>query len=376
MIERIVSSPAAFPFPAPERIAIFRALQLGDMLCAVPALRALRRRFPHAQITLIGLPWALSFAHRYADLIDDMLVFPGAPGFPEQPEIDDGLPAFYAEAGTRRFDLAIQLHGSGGVANHILFGLGARDHAGFVEAGEARPGCFIRWPDDLPEPERYNALMRALAIDVIDPHPSIPLTRVDHRELAALIAEHGIEPGRLVIVHPGAQLLSRRWPAERFAAVADALAAQGWQIAITGSAGEAALTGMMLGAMAAPALHLAGRTSLGGLAALVQRARLVVCNDTGVSHVAAAMKTRSVVVACGSDTRRWAPLDRERHRVLADWPACRPCMYRDCPFGHPCALNVDVNEVVAAALAQLSRDDQAHPAAPFTLHAQEWDHAA
>jgi ADP-heptose:LPS heptosyltransferase len=241
--------------------------------------------------------------------------------------------------------------------------------AAFPFAAPARIAIFRA----RPETERYNALMRALAID---PHPSIPLTQVDQRELAALIAEHGIEPERLVIVHPGAPLLSRRWPAERFAAVADALAARGWQIAITGSASEAALTGTMLGAMTAPALHLAGRTLPGGLAALVQRARLVVCNDTDVSHVAAAVKTRSVVVACGSDTRRWAPLDRERHRILADWPACRPCMYRDCPFGHPCALNIDVNEVATAALAQLGKDDQAHPAAPFTLHAQEWEHAA
>ncbi|MGC2036132.1 glycosyltransferase family 9 protein, partial [Paraburkholderia caledonica] len=124
----------------------------------------------------------------------------------------------------------------------------------------------------------------------------------------------------------------------------------------------------VLGAMTAPALHLAGSTSLGGLAALVAHARLVVCNDTGISHIAAAMATASVVVASGSDTRRWAPLDHERHRVLADYPPCRPCMFRECPYGHPCALNIGVDRVVETARAQLAEVRGAHPASACALH--------
>ena len=107
---------------------------------------------------------------------------------------------------------------------------------------------------------------------------------------------------------------------------------------------------------------------LGALAALVAHAQLVVCNDTGISHVAAAMRTPSTVIASGSDTRRWAPLDRERHRVLADYPPCRPCAFRDCPYDHSCALNVSVAEVVDMAVAQLAARRQAHPAAPTVLH--------
>ncbi|RZF26344.1 glycosyltransferase family 9 protein [Paraburkholderia sp. UYCP14C] len=364
-----MTAPSLLAALAPRRIVVFRALQLGDMLCAVPALRALRAAAPDAHIALIGLPWAHAFVERYASLIDELILFPGAVGFPEQAESNDGLPAFFARMRNRRFDLAIQLHGSGGVANDLLHRLGARADAGFVQPDEApREGCFIDWPDALTEPERYLALMSALGAQAHDRRLTIPLTEVDLDEYTALCAYHGIEDERLVLVHPGSQLSSRRWPAERFAAVADHLAADGWQIAITGTAAEAPLTCSVLGAMSAPALHLAGATSLGGLAALVAHARLVICNDTGISHIAAAMATGSVVIACGSDTRRWAPLDHARHRVLADYPACRPCMFRDCPYGHPCALNISVERVVETAREQLARAPGAQPGAPGSLH--------
>jgi ADP-heptose:LPS heptosyltransferase len=67
------------------------------------------------------------------------------------------------------------------------------------------------------------------------------------------------------------------------------------------------------------------------------------------------MRTPSVVIASGSDTHRWAPLDRERHRVLADYPPCRPCAFRECPYGHPCALAIGTRQVVHTALTQLER---------------------
>jgi ADP-heptose:LPS heptosyltransferase len=360
--------------PTPRRIVVFRALQLGDMLCAVPGLRALRQAAPHAHIGLIGLPWAKAFVERYADLVDELIVFPGAVGFPEQEESNAGLPDFFSRMRTQRFDLAIQLHGSGGIANDLLHELGAGTEAGFVQPDEpARQGCFIDWPDDLPEPRRYLALTDALGAPSADAHLTFPLNPCDRREHAALVADQGIETQRLVLIHPGAQLPSRRWPAARFAQVADQLAADGWQIAITGTAAEAPLTCAVLGAMNAPALHLAGSTSLGGLAALVAQARLVVCNDTGISHIAAATASASVVIASGSDTRRWAPLDRARHHVLADYPACRPCMFRECPYGHPCALNIGVEQVVQAARAQLAHVTGAVPAAPCVLHAGTGD---
>jgi ADP-heptose:LPS heptosyltransferase len=350
-----------------ERIVVFRALQLGDMLCSVPALRALRRARPTAHIALVGLPWAYSFVDRYAHLVDEFIVFPGALGFPEQVETNEHLPEFMKTMRTRRFHLAIQLHGSGGIANDLVREMAAHANAGFLKPGEeARAaGTFIPWPDELPEIARYLALMDALGIDARDDSLEIPLTPLDKEGCEALIATRGIDVDRVIVIHPGAQLPSRRWPIERFARVASRLGDDGWQIVVTGSRGEAPLAAR-IAAEAADAIDLTGQTSLGCVAALLAQVPLIVCNDTGLSHVAAAMKTRSVVIASGGDARRWAPLDHDRHRVLADYPSCRPCAFRDCPYGHPCALNISVEQVLNSASAQLDR----HPWLTALPHAK------
>jgi len=341
---------------APARVAVFRALQLGDMLCAVPALRALRRHWPHSRITLVGLGEGGEFARRFGRYIDEWLPFPGVAAFPEQPANEAALPAFYARARASRFDLALQMHGSGEQSNAIVDALGARRWAGFVPSARQAAPDRVPWPDDLPEPLRYLRLLKSLGIEAgEDTALELPLYDADHAEAEALCRAAGLSPARTVLVHPGARLASRRWPAGRFAQVAAALAAQGWQVGVTGTPDEAGLVREVADHVP-EAVDLCGRTSLGGLAALVARCRLVVCNDTGISHVCAAVGARSVVVASGSDVRRWAPLDHARHVVLWKQVVCRPCSYAQCPIGHPCALGVDVEAVLARAWRHLMEE--------------------
>jgi ADP-heptose:LPS heptosyltransferase len=158
------------------------------------------------------------------------------------------------------------------------------------------------------------------------------------------------------VLHPGARLASRRWPVERFANVADGLAEQGLRVVITGTSAEYSIAEQVVASMRAPAINLTGATDLGMFAALLSEARLLVCNDTGASHVAAATRTPSIVVCAGSDPERWAPLDAERHHVLAHPVICRPCAHDQCPFDHPCALAVTADAVMARARILLRKE--------------------
>jgi ADP-heptose:LPS heptosyltransferase len=365
----------------PAKIAVFRALQLGDLLCAVPALRALRRAFPHARITLIGLPWARRFVERFPRYLDAFLAFPGFPGFPEQSCDVAALPAFLTSAQRERFDVALQMHGSGTLSNAVVAMLGARITAGFYVHGDhcPDPRRFIEWQARDREVDRYLSLLRALGVPADDAALEFPLDDADREELARAAAGHALGRSDYVCVHPGSQLPSRRWPPERFAAVADELAADGLRVVLTGVAQEAALTRAVAQSMRAPALDLAGKTTLGAAAALLVRARLLVANDTGVAHVAAALGTPTVRVCCGGDERRWAPADGSKHRVIAHRVSCRPCSHATCPIGHPCATGVPVAAVVEAArtlLAQAAARGRDSSSTRFTNETSEDSHLA
>jgi ADP-heptose:LPS heptosyltransferase len=335
-------------------VAVLRALQLGDFLCAVPALRALRRALPAAHITLVGLPWAAGLVERFPKYLDGFLALPGFPGLPEHPFDAKAFPDFLATARELRFDLAIQMHGSGNIVNELLLLLGAPLNAGFYAPGSFRPddGLFTPWPEEGSERRRLLALAEFLGAPASDDSLEFPLTEEDRRMAEALREDHLIPDG-YACVHPGAQLASRRWPIERFAAVADALAAEGVPIVITGSQSEREMARALRRAMKAPAVNLAGQTTLGSLGALLEKARLLVSNDTGLSHIADALKVPSVVVANGSDVDRWRPRDRSLHRVLFHPVECRPCAHPVCPIGHPCALGVPVDGVVRQAFSLL-----------------------
>jgi ADP-heptose:LPS heptosyltransferase len=329
------------------KIAIVRALQLGDLLCAVPALRALHAEYPAARITLIGLPWARELVPRFRRYLYDFTEFPGFPGLPERACDPAALPPFFDAVKVRRYDLAIQMHGSGEIMNRVVAAMGARHSAGFYRPGQACPDAerYIEWRDGEHEVLRYLRLLERLGIAPQGAALEFPLATADWREWDAL----GLARDAYAVIHPGSQLASRRWPAERFATVADALAAQGLKIVLTGTSAEAGLIARVKRCMRAGATDLGGLTTLGGLAALVARARVVVANDTGISHIAAAVKAPSVIVASGSDARRWAPLDRQLHRVLHYEIDCRPCAHPTCPIGHPCALGVSTQAVIDEA---------------------------
>lgn len=301
----------------PRNIAVFRALQLGDMLCAIPALRALRDACPDARITLVGLKWAESLLARYPRYLDGFIEFPGYPGMPERAADALAFPGFLAEVRSRRFDLAIQLHGDGRITNGLVRQFGTPVVTGFEPSPGSGHPAFMPWPTAGHEIHRLLALVRHLGATRIDDRLEFPLTQADDGELRQSGVAEGLVAGGYVCLHPGARALAKRWPPACFAAVGDRLYDEyGLTVVLTGSQYETDVTAAVKGAMRAPAIDAAAPISVGALAAVLRGARLLVSNDTGVAHIAAALRLPSVIIFRTAEIARWAPLDRAQHRVV------------------------------------------------------------
>lgn len=343
--------PKRIPLNAVRRIAVVRALQLGDLLVAVPALRALRAGFPSAEITLIGLPWAASFVERFAAYMDRFVAFPGWPGLDEAAYEPERTGRFLTRQQAYGYDLVIQMHGSGGASNFFALALGGRLTAGYYE-GKPPSGLTLAtpYPDGEPEVLRNLGLARLVGCRQLGTRLEFPLHPADRAEADGLLRPLARARGMLVGLHPGSRPPARRWPSERFAALADALARRyGARIVLTGGPDEAELVQAVADQMHVPALNLAGRTSLGGLAAVLRRLDLFIGNDTGPAHLAYALGVPSVTLFGPADVRRWAPLDTARHRIVRVPVACSPCGYWECPIDHRCLRWITPEMVVKVA---------------------------
>jgi ADP-heptose:LPS heptosyltransferase len=305
--------------PLPQNIVLVRSLPgLGDFLCMVPALRALRTALPDAHITLIGLNAAIPLIHRFRHYLNGWLEFPGYPGIPEVNFHPKQTVAFLKDIQTLNFDLAIQMHGSGTHINSFTMLLGAKQTAGFFPSSHTCPDSdrFLPYPEQEPEIWRHLRLLEFLGIPLQGDRLEFPLHQADWQHFQELVSAYSLCEGSYICIHPGASTPERRWAYQQFATVADHFAAQGFQIVLTGSPSEVELTQAVAQAMQFPAINLAGRTLLGTIAALLKRSRLLICNDTGISHLAAALEVNSVVIFTQSDPQRWGPLNRDRHRVV------------------------------------------------------------
>ena len=311
------------PIPAIAQILVVRSLPgLGDLLCSVPALRSLRSAYPSATITWLGLPGTEWFGQRFAHLIDHWLPFPGFPGIPEGWQGPQATVEFCHRVQAQRYDLILQMHGNGRYINSFLILLGGQQQAGFYLPGQycPDPNTFLPYPEQGTETDRLLELMTFLGLPEVDCALEFPLTEVEYQSGLRLLEAHSLVPGQYVCLHPGASVESRRWSTAGFSQVARQLASQGHRIVLTGTAAEGELTRSIAAALNQPGspqpIDLADRTSLGSLAVLLRHAALLICNDTGISHLGAALKVPSVVVFSDSEVQRWAPGDRTRHRIV------------------------------------------------------------
>ena len=307
----------------PQKIAILRAIKLGDLLCAIPAIRALRIAFPEAHIALISLPWAEEFVACYPQYFDEFISFPGWPGLPEQPLQPARTVAFLQQMQDRKWDVVLQLQGNGTLVNAMLSLFGAKALAGYYmpeqrsERWVADTGLMQAYPIDCHEIYRHVGLMVFLGIPSQGYDLEFGLTNMDKQDGRRRMDEMKAKSGQYICLHAGG-ISGRRWPETYFAQVADVLAERGYMIVMTGTAGEQPIIDAVRAAMKHPSMSIAGQTSLRQLGAVLQTAALLISNDTGVAHLGVACQTPSVVIFTSADPAEWGPLNRSRHRVVSE----------------------------------------------------------
>ena len=303
-------------------LVAYRALGLGDLLTGVPALRALARAFPgHRRV--LAAPAALA----------PLATLAGA----AEAVVDTGalepLPSELRDA-----DVAVNLHGRGPQSHRVLLAARPRRLIAFAsrEAGVDGPA----WRSREHEVERWCRLLGAAGIPADPDDLDLPQPTVSPPRAAA----------GATLLHPGAASGARRWPVERWIAIARAERAAGRDVVVTGSPDEAGTAAAVASGAGLPgSAVLAGRTSVLELTAAVGAAGRVVCGDTGVAHLATALGTPSVVLFGPTPPSEWGPPPaRPRHAVL--WAGVRGDPLASAPDAGLLALTP---AQVLAALARL-----------------------
>jgi ADP-heptose:LPS heptosyltransferase len=342
-----------------RRLLVARLDNLGDVVMCGPALRAIRRELPDCRITLWSSPGGAEAA---------LLL----------PEVDDVFVtrALWQDLGRLSFDPAreqglIRDLSAGGYDGLIVFTSFAQSphppaYAGYLAgiplragqskefAGRVLSHAIKPLPDEAHQVDRNLHLVAALGFPSDDARLRVRVSRAARQDLGQRLGEHGVGHDQpIVALHPSASASARRYPPDRFTVVGQLLCQErDWRVVITGTERDRETAGRMATEIGPGSISLAGETSLPEFAALVERADLVVTNNTLTMHLADAVGTPEVVLFAGTEREeQWQPR-ATRARLLRRPTPCQPCYRFECPYGLPC-LDIPPREVVDAALELL-----------------------
>lgn len=345
-----------------KRVVVRGTNWVGDAVLTTPALRELRRVLPHAHITLATRSWAKGLFND-ADFIDDLLVY------------DRGgrdLSAPLRQAGEwrrRRFDLAVLFQNAFEAA---LIARAARVpfRLGYATDGRrmllTHPLSVPAWRGERHEVFYYLNIIARLerlldgASDILDHEPvfALRVSETQLREARELLRAAGARSvgTPLVALCPGStNSRAKRWPAERYAALADRLIeTAGARVALIGSRDEEDVSREVARLMRQEPIMLTGRTELAEVVAVLSLADLLVTNDTGPAHISAALERPTLVIFGPTIPATTRPFSASAE-IISRPPDCAPCMLRDCPIDHRCMTAISPEEVFTRALALLDR---------------------
>ena len=337
------------------RILLIKLSAIGDVIHTLPALAALRKRYPHAHIGWVVSEPASDLLYSHP-MLDEVIIFPRhrfvqlCKDLRHWPDLIREARSFIYHLRSQSYDVIIDFQGL--LKSGVLTGLSrGRSKLGFAGGREAS-SMFLT--DKLPpyDPDehavlRYLRLAAHLDAYTERPEFSMAIGKSERNSVNQLLKEAGIENRPIICLNPGATWETKRWPSKKFAEVAD-VCFENWGMVsvIVGGPGDRYLASEISGSARHPVVDLTGRTRLRTLAALYQMARGVVSTDTGPMHLAAAVGAPLVALFGPTAPWRTGPFGN-RHQVIRLGLPCSPCFRHHCPDPR-CMTNILPEQVIEA----------------------------
>ena len=331
-----------------RRILIVRTDRIGDVVLSTPTITAARKAFPNAYIAVMVSPQTREIVNGNPSL-NEVIVY-------DKKGVFQTL-RFAKCLKNKKFDLALILHSTNRV-NLISFLAGIPKRVGY-----ARGKMDFLLTDRLPYKKRLGEkheaeysldVLRSIGVDARISQLVMPVRKENEENIDGLLKESGLGQGeRIIVLHPGASCISKMWPQENFARVADILVEKFDARILLVSAPEHVRIGEGIrGLMKNRPVFLCGETSLGDLAALFKRTNLFISNDSGPVHIACAIGVPVISIFGRKDTglspERWGPLGNRSIALHKD-VGCIQCLAHNCNKGFLCLKSVTVEEVIEKA---------------------------
>ena len=339
-----------------RRIIVRSPTWVGDAVMSLPALHELRRIFPEAHIAVAAPPGTADIFID-SDSLNEVIVQPRG-----------GLMSTFSrgrEWRKQQFDLAVIFQnsfGSAAVASlaRVPRRIGyATDRRSFLLT---HPLSVPDWKDRRHESFYYLNIAAELerlflgtsTVNTAEPQFSLHVSEERKESARRLLADHGASLTKpIVLLCPGSiNSRAKRWPPERYAALADRLAQAGVAVALIGSPGERPVSEEVVARAGSSPLVLSGKTTVAEAVALISIADVLITNDTGPAHIGAALKTRTIVIFGPTNPLTTYPMSPNAE-IIRHPPDCAPCMLRDCPIDHRCMTAISPEGVFERAIAHI-----------------------
>lgn len=336
----------------PKRVLVIKLRYLGDVLLSTPVLEALRAAFPKANLSMLVNPGTEAIIAEDPHLDETLIVERGRSPLRQL--------RFAAALRRRRFDLVLDL--TDGDRAAILSRLtGAPIRVGFNREDRWRGRLYTHVVPVREQPismvRQHLMALEVLRIPVVPSPPVLRVRPADESAASAALVALEIAPGeRFVAVHPGARWWFKSWPADRFAGLIDYIQGKfGVKVVLLGGVADQEIAEAILGQVETDCRSLVGRLTLLELAALIRQAALLVGNDNGPMHIAAAMGTPVVGLFGPADPRVWGPAG-QGHAIFYKGVDCRPCFPGGCLRGEQnCLRLIALDEVIPVVERMLVR---------------------